>query len=86
MCISTPQHAGFIDTMAEGLITNDDESVYQQVVNHQLVWCNANSLQLNISKTREMAVDFHRNRNSVEPLTNKMPIEQVNHHLESIPL
>ncbi|KAK6309885.1 hypothetical protein J4Q44_G00197660 [Coregonus suidteri] len=50
----------FADDMTEvGLITGDDESAYREV-SDLTVWCRSNNLSLNISKTKELIVDYRK--------------------------
>src|SRR4029434_7521763 len=53
------------DTTIVGLITERDESAYRGEVDTLTTWCQDNNLTLNISKTKEMIVDFRR-RQEVE--------------------
>ncbi|KAK7877923.1 hypothetical protein WMY93_031452 [Mugilogobius chulae] len=48
------------DTTILGLITNNDESAYRDEVKSLTSWCQENNLSLNVSKTKEMIVDFRR--------------------------
>lgn len=48
------------DTAGVGLITRGDESASRQEVNRLGLWSKENNLILNISKTREMIVDFRK--------------------------
>lgn len=67
------------DTTAAGLIASN-ESAYNQEVEYLTAWCSENGLQLNVSKTKEMMVDFRRKRGPAEPLTiNGEAIEQADH-------
>lgn len=60
------------DTTVVGLITNDDESAYRTEVSSLAEWCTINNLSLNISKTKEMVVDFRsKNIKSLQPLAIK---------------
>lgn len=45
-------------TTAVGLISKNDESAYGEEVRRLTDWCRANSLSLNVDKTKEMVVDF----------------------------
>ncbi len=54
------------DTVVVGLITNDNESAYREVVHTLTNWCHNNNLSLNISKTKELVVEFRR-RTSEHP-------------------
>ena len=44
-------------TTVVGLITNNDETAYNEVVRDLAVWCQGNYLSLKVSKTQEMNVD-----------------------------
>ncbi|KAJ8336123.1 hypothetical protein SKAU_G00394660 [Synaphobranchus kaupii] len=48
------------DTAVIGLITNNDERAYLEEMRLLTQWCQENNLHLNISKTKEMLVDFGR--------------------------
>ena len=48
------------DTTVVGLITNNDEIAYREEVRALGVWCQQNSLSLNVNKTNEMIVDFRK--------------------------
>ena len=56
------------DTTIEGLITNDDESAYREEVEWVVDWCTNNDLDLNVAKTKEMIVDFRKNKTDLPPL------------------
>ena len=45
------------DTALVGLITND-EADYISSVDHFTTWCSDNCLEMNVSKTKEMIIDF----------------------------
>ncbi len=42
--------------MVLGLINNNDETAYRNEVQHLALWCDNNSLVLNIKKTKEIIV------------------------------
>jgi hypothetical protein len=46
------------DTAMLGLITNDDDSIFQQQLAMFVNYCDANFLELNVSKTKEMVIDY----------------------------
>ncbi|KAI3359758.1 hypothetical protein L3Q82_014131, partial [Scortum barcoo] len=48
------------DTTVIGLITGDAETAYSEEVRALTRWCQNNNLQLNVSKTKELIVDFRR--------------------------
>ncbi|KAK3508016.1 hypothetical protein QTP70_010145 [Hemibagrus guttatus] len=53
-----PQFAD--DTTVVRLIIKNDESAYREEVQRLTAWCKANSLSLNVDKTKEMVVNFRR--------------------------
>ncbi|KAI3370828.1 hypothetical protein L3Q82_007354 [Scortum barcoo] len=63
-----------------GLITGDDETAYRKEVRALTSWCQDNNLQLNVSKTKELIVDFRRRqREEHAPLSiNGTTVERVN--------
>lgn len=56
------------DTTLEGLIANGDESRYREEVLELVNWCDQNNLELNVSKTKEMTIDFRKTQSDLEPL------------------
>ncbi len=48
------------DTTVLGLINNNDGTAYRNEVQHLALWCDNNSLVLNIKKTKEIIVDFRK--------------------------
>ncbi|KAJ8353266.1 hypothetical protein SKAU_G00208330 [Synaphobranchus kaupii] len=48
------------DTVVVGLISNNDEKAYLEEVADLSLWCQDNSLLLNVTKTKELIVDFRR--------------------------
>ncbi|CAB1350641.1 unnamed protein product [Coregonus sp. 'balchen'] len=50
------------DTTVEGLITNNDETAYREDVGTLTAWCQVNNFSLNVSKIKELIVDFRRNQ------------------------
>ena len=57
------------DTTLVGLITKNDETSYRKEVNLLTMWCSNNNLLLNVSKTKEIVVDFRRRHTEHPPLT-----------------
>lgn len=53
------------DTVIIGLVDNDDESKYTDCIEYVSTWCNKNFLNLNVSKTKEMIIDFRRKSTNV---------------------
>ena len=50
------------DTTVVGLITNNDETAYRAEVRDLAVWCQDNNLSLNVSKIKELVVDYRKRR------------------------
>ncbi|KAL0160894.1 hypothetical protein M9458_044619, partial [Cirrhinus mrigala] len=57
------------DTTVAGLISNNDETHYREEVAQLAEWCGVNNLSLNVSKTKEIVMDFRRNSVDHTPLT-----------------
>ncbi|KAI4886572.1 hypothetical protein NFI96_000182 [Prochilodus magdalenae] len=56
------------DTTIIGNITNDDEGPYREEVKLLTEWCAANNLSLNVSKTKELIIDFRKGGRTHTPL------------------
>ncbi len=67
------------DTVVLGLINNNDEAAYLDEVERLTSWCQDNCLSLNVSKTKELIVDFRKRQQ--RPYTPLMisgtPVERV---------
>ncbi len=67
------------DTVVLGLISNNDETTYLDEVERLTSWCQDNCLSLNVSKTKELIVDFRKRQQ--RPYTPLMisgtPVERV---------
>ncbi len=81
-CVSS--HSTYIvkfadDTVVLGLISNNDETAYLDEVERLTSWCQDNCLSLNVSKTKELIVDFRKRQQG--PYTPLMisgtPVERV---------
>ncbi len=65
-CVSSHSSTSIVkfvdDTVALGLISNNDETAYlrSQEVERRTSWCQDNCLSLNMSKTKELIVDFRK--------------------------
>ena len=86
-CLSCHVHTKILkfsdDTTVIGLITNSDESEYREQVNKLISWCNDKNLELNISKTKELIVDFRRQKSSPpSPLVIDGRTVEIVHHLK----
>ena len=56
------------DTTVTGLIRDNDETNYRLEIDGITDWCDSNNLFLNVSKTKEMIIDFRRNKPIYEPI------------------
>ncbi|KAI3363083.1 hypothetical protein L3Q82_011536 [Scortum barcoo] len=67
------------DMIVISLITGDDETAYRKEVRALTSWCQDNNLHLNVSKTKELIVDFRkRQREEHAPLSiNRTTVERV---------
>ncbi len=82
-CVSSHSSASIIkfadDTVVLGLISNNDETAYLDEVERLTSWCQDNCLSLNVSKTKELIVDFRKRQQ--QPYTPLMisgtPVERV---------
>ncbi len=67
------------DTVVLGLINNNDETAYLDQVERLTSWCQDNCLSLNVSRTKELIVDFRKRQQ--RPYTPLMisgtPVERV---------
>ena len=70
------------DNSQIGKISNNDDSIYRQEVKDFVDWCENNFLHLNVSKTKEMIIDFMRSKTD-PPLPvsiNGVEVERVDAH------
>ena len=66
------------DTTVVGLITNNHGTSYREEIVTLTAWCQVNNLSLNVSKTKELIVDFRRNQAERAPiLINGATVETV---------
>ena len=66
------------DTTVTGLISDNDETNYRREIDGITDWCDRNNLFLNVSKTKEMIVDFRRNKYEMVPIIiNDIIVEQI---------
>ncbi|KAK3516042.1 hypothetical protein QTP70_003331, partial [Hemibagrus guttatus] len=67
------------DTTVIGLISDNDETSYRAEVQHLVAWCADNNLLLNSSKTKELIIDFRREKGrTYDPIhINGMAVERV---------
>jgi hypothetical protein len=66
------------DTTVLGLVTDNNETAYREVIRDLTVWCKDNNLALNVIKTEEMIVDYRKRRTEHTPiLIDGAVVEQV---------
>jgi len=58
-----------VDSAVVGCISKRQESEYRSVVDSFVEWCGLNHLQLNISKTKELVVDFRKQSTLPKPVS-----------------
>jgi hypothetical protein len=69
------------DTVIVGSILNNEECMYRNQVSDFVSWCNANYLNLNVKKTKEMIIDFRRNIIEYSPLEiENEPVQLVHNY------
>uniref|UniRef100_A0A8C2BQZ6 Reverse transcriptase domain-containing protein n=1 Tax=Cyprinus carpio TaxID=7962 RepID=A0A8C2BQZ6_CYPCA len=82
-CVSSHSSTSVIKfadyTLVLGLISNNNETAYLDEVEKLTSWCQDNCLSLNVSKTKELIVDFRkRQEQPYTPLMiNGTPVERV---------
>ncbi len=82
-CVSSHSSTSIVkfsdDTVVLDLISNNDETAYLDEVERLTSWCQDNCLSLNVSKTKELMVDFRKRQQ--RPYTPLMisgtPVERV---------
>ncbi|KAI2646120.1 hypothetical protein H4Q32_023831 [Labeo rohita] len=82
-CVATTNSTTIVkfadDTIVVGLISNNDETAYMEEIRNLESWCQKNNLLLNVSKAKELIVDFStkQERNYQTPVINESPVERV---------
>ena len=56
------------DTELVGNISNDEDAIYHKQIENFVNWCDENYLYLNVSKTKEMCIDFRKNQRCPKPV------------------
>ena len=56
------------DTTVIGLNTDKDETAYREEVRDLARWCQNNNLSLNVTKTKEMIVDYRKRSTEHVPI------------------
>ena len=49
-------------------ISNDENALYHKQIENLVNWCDKNYLYLNVSKTKEMCIDFRKNQRCSKPV------------------
>ncbi len=72
------------DTIIVGLLDENDENCeneYRKEIDNFVEWCNDNFLNLNVKKTKEIIVDFRKNKEEISPIViNGENVEIVNEY------
>ncbi len=82
-CMSSHSSTSIIkfadDTVVLGLINNNDEAAYLDEVERLTSWCQDNCLSLNVSKTKELIIDFRKRQQWPYPplMISGTPVERV---------
>ncbi|MBN3325625.1 SCAR5 protein, partial [Atractosteus spatula] len=61
------------DSAIVGCISEGREEEYRSLITNFVEWCHLNHLQLNTSKTKEMVMDFQRNKSPLNPVSIQGP-------------
>eukprot|EP00061_Rhincodon_typus_P001647 g15368.t1 len=65
------------NTTVVGRISDNDKSKYRRGIAGLVTWCNENSLSLNISKTKELTIDFRKKGEHVPIYINGTEVKRV---------
>eukprot|EP00061_Rhincodon_typus_P015824 g43724.t1 len=66
------------NTTIVGWITNNEESKYRREIQGLVTWYNENNLSLNISKTKELIIDFRKKGGAHAPIyINGIEVERM---------
>ncbi|KAK3550131.1 hypothetical protein QTP86_021062 [Hemibagrus guttatus] len=82
-CVATSSSTNIIkfadDTAVVGLIYNSNEAAYLEEIKNLETWCQDDNIVLNISKTKELIMDFStkQERNYQPLIINGTPVERV---------
>eukprot|EP00061_Rhincodon_typus_P015121 g42627.t1 len=55
-------------TAAVGHISNNDETEYRKMIESLVTWCKDNNLYLNVSKTKELVINFRKEKGRYTPI------------------
>ena len=71
-CRSTDESCPLVkfayDTELVGKISNDEDALYHKQIENFLNWCDKNYLYFNVSKTKEMSIEFRKNQRCSKPV------------------
>ena len=71
-CRSTDESCPLVkfadDTELVRKISNDEDAIYQKQIENFVNWCDKNYFYLNVSKTKEMCIDFRKNQKCPKPV------------------
>ena len=68
------------DTSLSGLIQEDDSS-YREAVEELTEWCDRNYLELNVTKTKEVVINFRKAKVNMDPIVIRgQPVEIVTNY------
>ena len=59
------------DSALVGHILKDNDQAYREEINKFVSWCEENFLELNLSKTKELVIDFRTKKATVTPISIK---------------
>jgi hypothetical protein len=66
------------DTTICGYIKDNNETSYREQIDSTLNWCKENNLELNVTKTKELVIDFRKSKNEkASVIINGQSVEQV---------
>ena len=72
LCRSTDESCPVVkfadDTELVGKISDDEDAIYHKQIENFVNWCDKNDLYLNVSKTKEMYIDFRKNQRCPKPV------------------
>ena len=71
-CRSTDESCPIVkfadDTELVGKISNDEGAIYHKQIENFVNWCDKSCLYLNVSKMKEMCIDFRKNQRCPKPV------------------
>ena len=66
------------NTVLIGQIIDDDDTHYRQEIDSFVWWCDQNHLELNVGKTKEMLMEFRKNKSVPDSVVIKrIEVERV---------